>query len=75
MDGVIEILEELRPDVDFTAEKELVTARVLTSFDLISLVGELNETYDIDISAVDLIPSNFDSAEAIAALVRRKQEE
>ena len=75
MEEINRILQEIRPDVDPAAEKHLVTDRVLTSFDIISLVGELNEEFDIDISAVDLIPSNFDTAEAIAALVRRKQEE
>ena len=47
MEQLMEILAELRPDVDFENEKSLVTGGVLDSFDIISLVGMLNDEYDI----------------------------
>ena len=71
----MEILSEIRPDVDFETEKFLVKDGILDSFDIISLVGALNEEYDIEIQPVDLVPENFNSAEAILALVTRLQDE
>ena len=75
MDRLMEILEELRPDVDFASEDALVDDGVLDSFDIVALVGELNEEYDIEIKPADLVPKNFNSAEAILAMVERLSEE
>ena len=75
MDELMEILENLRPDVDFSAETALVTGGVLQSFDIVSLVAELNDTFDIEITPVDLVPENFNSADAIWAMIERKQDE
>lgn len=75
MDRLMEILEDLRPDVDFANEKSLVTGGVLDSFDIISLVNSLNEEYDITIRPANLVPDNFDSAEAILELVEKLQDE
>ncbi|MBQ4188041.1 MAG: acyl carrier protein [Firmicutes bacterium] len=75
MDELMEILENLRPDVDFSAETALVTGGVLQSFDIVSLVAEINDTFDIEITPVDLVPENFNSAGAIWAMIERKQDE
>ena len=75
MEELMAILEEIRPDVDFETEKFLVKDGILDSFDIISLVGALNEEYDIEIQPVDLVPENFNNAEAILALVTRLQDE
>lgn len=75
MEELMEILEGIRPDVDFAAEKFLIKDGILESFDIISLVGELNDAFDIEIKPVDLTPENFNSAEAILALVQRLQED
>ncbi len=75
MDELMEILENLRPDVDFSAETALVTGGVLQSFDIVSLVAEINDTFDIEITPVDLVPENFNSADAIWAMIERKQDE
>lgn len=69
------ILEEIRPDVDFASEKFLVKDGILDSFDIISIVGALNDEYDIEIRPVELVPENFNSAEAILAMVQRLQDE
>ena len=71
----MEILEELRPDVDFETEKGLVKDGILDSFDIISLVASLDEAFDIEIKPADLIPDNFNSAEAIWALVQKLMDE
>lgn len=75
MNELMAILEELRPDVDFENENGLIVNAILDSFDIVSLVGELNEAFDIEISPTDLIPENFNSAEAIFALVEKLQAE
>lgn len=75
MDRLMEILEELRPDVDFENEEALIDDGILDSFDIVALVGELNEEYDIEIKPSDLIPVNFNSAKAIYALVEKLMDE
>lgn len=68
---VIEILEDINPDIDYTAETSLIDGGLLDSFDIVSLVGELNDAFDISITVVDLVPENFNSADAMAELVER----
>jgi acyl carrier protein len=75
MDELMKILEELRPDVDFEAETGLVSDGILDSFDIVSLVAQLNETFDIEIGPVNLVPENFNSAEVIWTLVEQLQDE
>ena len=72
---LMEILEELRPDVDFEAEKQLITNNVLDSFDIVSLVGELNDNFDIDIHVENLLPENLNSVEGMLALIEKLQQE
>lgn len=75
MTELMNILEELRPDVDFENETGLINDGILDSFDIVSLVGELNEAFDIEIKPTDLVPENFNSAAAIFALVEKLQDE
>ena len=71
MDELIKILEEVRPDLDFYSEKSLIDGGILDSFDIITLVGEFNENYNIEINVADLLPENFNSAEAMWELIQR----
>ena len=71
MEKIMEILKELRPDVDFEAEKELIAGGILSSFDIITLIEELSDAYDIDIETDDIIPENLNSAEGIYRLMQR----
>ena len=75
MSELMEILEELRPDVDFENETGLIDNGILDSFDIVSLVTALNDAFDIEIKPNDLVPENFNSAEAILALVEKLQDE
>ncbi|MEE0869233.1 MAG: phosphopantetheine-binding protein [Ruminococcus sp.] len=75
MDELMEILEELRPDVDFENETALIDDGVLDSFDIVALVGELNDAFDIEIKPNNLVPENFNSAEAMMALIEQLQDE
>ena len=75
MDELMEILEELRPDVDFENETALIDDGVLDSFDIVALVGELNDAFDIEIKPNNLVPENFNSAEAMMALIEQLLDE
>lgn len=75
MDELMQILEELRPDVDFENETALIGDGILDSFDIVSLVGELNDAFDIEIKPTDLIPENFNSAQAMLAMIETLQDE
>lgn len=70
-----DILSRLHPGVDFETEKELVSGKILDSFDVVRLVGMLSDEFDIAIKAADLIPENFESLDSMAALVDRCIEE
>ena len=70
-----EILEEIRPDIDFDTETQLIDGGILDSFDIVTLVAEINATFDIAIPAEELIPENFNSAQAWLALLERLDEE
>ena len=75
MEELMNILEELRPDVDFENETALIDNGILDSFDIVSLVNELKDAFDIDIKPGDLVPANFNSASAMYAMVTRLQDE
>lgn len=71
MDKLLEILESVRPDVDFNEEKELMDGGILDSFDVVTIISELNDEYDIHITVDELRPENFNSVECIMAMVDR----
>lgn len=70
MDKLMEILRELRPDVDFETETALIDDGILGSFDITALVNEIMDEFDVSISMADLEPENFNSAEAIYDYIR-----
>ena len=73
MEKLIQILNEARPDVEFENEQQLVDGGILYSFDIVTIISELNDAFDIHIRVNDLSPENFNSVEAIMALVTRLQ--
>lgn len=74
-DKLFAILEELRPDVTFEGCSTLIDDGILDSFDVINLVGELNDSFEIEISVEDILPENFNSTERILQLIQRLQAE
>ena len=75
MNKLIEILEDIQPDLDYSACTDLVDGRRLDSLSIISLIAELEEEYDITIPAVEIVPGNFNSAGQIMAMIERLQQE
>ena len=71
MDKLIDLLSSIRPDVDFWNENELIDQNIIDSFDLVYIVGELNELFDVNIGVAELLPENFNSASAMFNLIER----
>lgn len=74
-DKILNIVAELRPDVDFENESKLIDDGVLDSFDIVTLVFELNDAFDLDIEVDELVPDNFNSVDAMVELIKQKSEE
>ena len=75
MEQLIAILKNMHPDVDFTTEDDLIGNGVLDSLDIVTLITEINATFDVSIPAEEILPENFNSAKAIYALIERIEEE
>ena len=71
MDRLIHILTELNPDIDFEIEGALIDGGILDSFDIVTLVAEIDDVFGIQIPAEELTPENFNSAKALYVLVQR----
>ena len=74
MEKLLEILNDIQPDADYETCTTLIDDEVLDSFAILSFVGELEEAFDIEITPVDIVPENFNSAQALWAMVQRLQE-
>lgn len=72
---ILEMLQELHEDIDFDKEKRLVDDKILDSFDLVTLVAELGEEFDVDITAKDFVEENFNSLDALTKMIHRLLDE
>ncbi len=75
MDKLLEILKEIRPDVDFENETALIDDGILDSFDVVSIISELDEVFGVQIRINELDPENFNSIEDIWSLIERMRGE
>lgn len=75
MEKLIEILEEIQPDADYENCTTLIDDERLDSFAILSIVGELEDEFDISVTPAEIIPENFNSAQALWAMVQRLMEE
>lgn len=75
MEKIIEILEEINPEVDYATCTNLIDGHYLDSLAILSLVAELEDEFDITIPTVEIIPANFNSADDIFAMVTRIRED
>jgi acyl carrier protein len=74
MEELLSILKELHEDVDFETEENLVDDGILDSLDIVTLITEINDAFDISIPAEEIIPENFNSAAAIWSLIEKLDE-
>lgn len=70
---VLAILKDIRSDVDFSGNAKLIDDEILESLDIVAIVGEFNEEFDIEISVEDLTPENFNSVDAMVNLITKAQ--
>lgn len=75
MEKLMNILKELRPEVDFANEQKLIDNAILDSFDMVLLIGEINEAFDVEISFDEIEPENFNSAERIWKMIQTLRQE
>ena len=75
MEKLLEILADLHPDVDFETEEHLIDNKILDSFDIITIISEIADNFDIAIPAKEIIPENFNSADALWALIEKLEDE
>ena len=74
MEELMEVLSALKPEIDFTKETELIDEGLLESFDVITLIAELEDQFGVEIPAEEIVPENFNSAEALWAMIQRLDE-
>lgn len=70
---LMEILTEACPGVNFEGETALIDDGILESLDIVTIVGEIMDEFDVELNVDDLLPENFNSAEAILALIESKR--
>lgn len=75
MEELIEILEDIDPEVDYHTCTTLVDDGILTSFELVMLVTQINDTFGVTIPPDQIVPKNFNSAESIYAMIERLEGE
>ena len=75
MTELLEILENLQPEVDFDTCTTLIDDKLLDSFDIITIISEINEEFDVVIPAEEIVPENFNSAQALYDLVKKLEDE
>ena len=75
MEELMDILQEFEQGVDFEHCTDLIDGKVLNSLEILSLVAEIEDVFDITIPTVEIVPDNFNSAQAMWNMIRRLQEE
>lgn len=71
MERIYEILQNIRPEFNFKESQDFTEDGFLDSFDMVSLVSDLEAEYDCIIDALDILPENFNTVEHIAAVVKK----
>lgn len=75
MEQLLKILNGINPSIDYEKETRLIDGALLDSFSILSLIPELEDAFGIEITPMDMVPANFNSAEAIWSMIQRLQEE
>ncbi len=70
---LLEILNDINPEIDFASENAIIDDELIDSFDIVTLVGEINDEFDVNVTVVDLIPENFNSVDAMLDLINKLQ--
>lgn len=71
MEKLLEILKEITDEIDFEHSMDLIDSGILDSFTILQIISALDEEYEISIPASEIIPENFNSAEAMLKMVEK----
>lgn len=74
MEKLLEILEDIQPGVDYENCTTLIDDEILDSFAILSIVSELEDAFDVEVTPVEIVPENFNSAQALWNMIKRLQE-
>ncbi|MBR6120475.1 MAG: acyl carrier protein [Oscillospiraceae bacterium] len=75
MEELLDILNDINPDVDYETEDRLIDGKVYDSFSIITLISAISEAFDVELGPEHLIPENFNSAKAMWAMIQRIRED
>ena len=75
MDRLIEILEGIKPGVDFKSQTAIVDEGILDSLSIARLIGEIEDEFDVEFEVTDLVPENFNSVQAMMEMIERLEDE
>ena len=75
MEELINILESVKPGVDYMSETSLIDEEILDSLDIVTIVAKINQEFDIEFPVNEIIPENFNSAEALYNVIKKLQDE
>ena len=73
METLLQILNETCPGIDFEHETALIDDGILESLDIVTIVSEIMDAFDVELNVEDLLPENFNSAQAMLELIERKR--
>ena len=71
MKKLLEILEEVKPGVDFESSQNMIEEGLIDSFDIINIIANINEKFDIDFSVAEIIPENFETVKSLYETIER----
>lgn len=71
MEKLLELLEDIQPDVDYRECKTLVDDGILDSFAILSIVGEIEDEFGVLVTPAEIIPENFNSAQSLWDMIQR----
>ncbi|MBO4266914.1 MAG: acyl carrier protein [Lachnospiraceae bacterium] len=74
MEELLELLQDVRDDIDFSKEDKLIDDKILTSFDIIQIIAAIDETFDVSIPATQIVPANFNSMQAMYDMIQKLSE-
>lgn len=75
MDRLIDLLNKLRPGIDFESQERIVDDGILDSMTIARLIGMIEDEFDVEFEVTDLVPENFNSVNAMMAMIERLEDE
>ena len=75
MNELLELLQDVRDDVDFETCETLIDDEILASFDILQIIASINETFGVEIPSTYIIPKNFNSMKAMYSMIEKLQED